>query len=655
MIRKMRSCTLTSPAICTRIRQTGEKFYQTLDSDHEVMGGLKFGSGKRTAMKLLFWIIPALSGPATVQFVITKVLSPISLSGSKPRMHCARAMRNFRSPDMREVQYLSPAFERIWGRSVESLYKNPQNWTDFILPEDRERVLSTFTALTGDTPSLDIEYRIVRPDGEIRWIHARGFQVRNAANELIRLTGSITDITESKQAEEALRRSEQQFSNAFEFASIGMGLVSLDGKWIKVNKSICELVGYSEAEMLTMTFGDVTHPDDLQSDFKHLRKLLAEDSFYQMEKRYIHKDGHIIVALLNVSCIRNDRGQPIHFIRQIQDITESKQAEEALRRSEQQFSNAFELAPIGIALVSLDGKWLKVNKALCELVGYSAAELLTMTFQDITHPDDLRGDLENLHQLLTGDLRFYQMEKRYLHKNGRIVQALLNVSCVLNKNGRPIHFISQIQDITERKRAEDLMREQSDSLERANIHLHEAKVTAEKQTDLLNIQAVELIATREAALEGSRLKSEFVANMSHEIRTPMNGIIGMTSLLLDTDLTAEQREFAEIVRSSGDALLTVINDILDFSKIEAGKLSLEIIDLDLFSVVEGTVELLTPQAEEKGLELGCLIEREVLHSLQGDPGRVRQVLTNLLGNAIKFTPKEKLRSARWLKRKQNTT
>jgi two-component system sensor histidine kinase/response regulator len=281
---------------------------------------------------------------------------------------------------------------------------------------------------------------------------------------------------------------------------------------------------------------------------------------------------------------------------------ERKRAEEELRRSEKRFRSSMEHAAIGMALVAPDGRWLRVNRALCKIVGYCEAELLATNFQSITHPDDLEADLNYVRRMLASEIDTYEMEKRYIHKDSHPVWIQLNVSLVRDAEGHPVHFISQIQDITERKR-----------------------------------QAGELSAARDVALESARLKAEFLANMSHEIRTPMNGIIGMTGLLLDSPLNTEQHEFVDTIRTCGDTLLTLINDILDLSKIEAGKLTFETIDLDLRSAVESAVELVAERAQSKRLELVSLVHQDVLTSLRGDPGRLRQILINLVSNAIKFT------------------
>jgi PAS domain S-box-containing protein len=239
-----------------------------------------------------------------------------------------------RSADLKQLYYVSPAFEKVWGRPAEALYSHPEKWVDFIHPEDRQRVQQAFDGLAGGAAALDIEYRILWPNGEIRWIRARGFKVRDERGLVIRLAGIITDITERKHAESALRESEERFSGAFHHAPIGVALVAPDGHWLKVNRALCQLLGYSEAELLARTFQELTHPDDLAASLEFVRQALAGGiPGYQMEKRYIHKDGQFITILLSVSLVRDDAGQPLYFISQIQDITERKQAELMLSRT----------------------------------------------------------------------------------------------------------------------------------------------------------------------------------------------------------------------------------------------------------------------------------------------------------------------------------
>ncbi len=255
-----------------------------------------------------------------------------------------------------------------------------------------------------------------------------------------------------------------------------------------------------------------------------------------------------------------------------------------------------------MALVAPDGRWLQVNPSLCEIVGYDETELLATTFQAITHPDDLTSDLSLAQQVLADELRCYQHEKRYLHKRGHIVWVRLSVSLARDTGGRPLYFVAQIEDITDRKCVEEALQR-----------------------------------TKQAAEDATRAKSEFLANMSHEIRTPMNGIIGMTELALGTMLTRTQREYLELVKISADSLLSVINDVLDFSKIEAGKLELDPVPLVLRDLVADTLRTLAFSAHAKGLELAFEVDVAVPDHLRGDPVRLRQILINLVGNAIKFT------------------
>jgi|GEM_PF-6503641 len=280
----------------------------------------------------------------------------------------------------------------------------------------------------------------------------------------------------------------------------------------------------------------------------------------------------------------------------------------ALAESEQRFRHTFDYAGNGMAILGLDGRWSRVNKVLCDIVGYPEAELLTKTFQDITHPDDLNTDLKHVQELLDGSRASYQMEKRYVRRDGTPVWIKLTASLVRNNDGTPAHFVAQIEDIGERR------------------HLEAQLAEALKE-----------------AVDTSRLKSDFLANMSHEIRTPMNGVIGMTTLLLHTQQTPEQQKMTQVIQRSGEALLNIIDDILDFSKIEAGKMRIDPTDFGLKQCIDETLSLLAPRATEKNLALVTKFDPTLADiSVVGDPGRVRQVLTNLVGNAIKFSSQGKV-------------
>jgi PAS domain S-box-containing protein len=289
---------------------------------------------------------------------------------------------------------------------------------------------------------------------------------------------------------------------------------------------------------------------------------------------------------------------------QVATHLESSRQVAALRLSQECFSSAFENAAIGMGLVSLDGNWIKVNEALCELLGYTARELCERTVGDVTHPDDIETNLANARRLLEGSSSFYKMEKRYIHKNGSVVWCLLSVSIIRDKKKRSQYFVSQVEDIGELKQAMALQQE-----------LTQKAQAAEKA------------------------KSQFLATMSHEIRTPLNGVIGMASILADTALNEMQRECVETINVSGESLLAVINDILDYSKIEAGRLELEKRSFNLQQCLEEAFDIFAIQIRSKGLEGVYLVAPEIPTNLTGDATRLRQVLVNLIGNAIKFTAK----------------
>jgi PAS domain S-box-containing protein len=287
---------------------------------------------------------------------------------------------------------------------------------------------------------------------------------------------------------------------------------------------------------------------------------------------------------------------------QIALAIERKRAEEQLRTSEMLLVESQRIAHLGSFQLDMVTGKVKWSEETWRIFGLELrAEFTFKEYLQRVHPDDLALVKNAARNVKLGEA-FQPYHHRIILPDGSTRIITTNGNLVYGNDSRPVKFIGVHQDITEQKQMEE-----------------------------------ELKQARDVALESARLKSEFLANMSHEIRTPMNGIIGMTGLLLDTDLNAEQRDFAETIRTSGDALLTIINDILDFSKIEAGKLQFETLDFDLGGAVEGTVELLAERAHEKKIELASLVYSDVPTDLRGDPGRLRQVLTNLIGNAVKFT------------------
>ena len=268
-------------------------------------------------------------------------------------------------------------------------------------------------------------------------------------------TGVIRDVTERKRTEDALREMRDRFRSIFDHAPIGVAMVSLEGRYLQVNRSLCEILGYTEEELQALTWQEITHPDDLAASSAYARRIVeGEFPKYHLDKRFLHADGHTVWASLSVSLVRDSEGEPLYFVSQIQDVTERKRAESALRESEQRFRGSFESAATGMALEGTDGSFLRVNRSLCEILGYPERELLGKTFQEITHPDDLEADLGHLKRVLAGDIRTYQMEKRYLHKDGHVVWTLLSVSVVHDEEDEPLYFVSQIQDVSDRKKFE---------------------------------------------------------------------------------------------------------------------------------------------------------------------------------------------------------
>ncbi|MBI3667208.1 MAG: response regulator [Acidobacteria bacterium] len=284
------------------------------------------------------------------------------------------------------------------------------------------------------------------------------------------------------------------------------------------------------------------------------------------------------------------------------DITELRRAEEARRQSEEQYRRLFEEAPVAYYEVDTEGNVRRVNEAGCNILGFHPSDVLGRHISDFMAHEERRASREAMQQKMAGSLELAPIHREFVRGDSTRLVLEMHQNLIRDARGVVTGIRTALLDITDRKQAER-----------------------------------EMLGAREAAEAASRAKSEFVANMSHEVRTPLNGILGMTELALGTELAAEQREYLSAVKSSADSLFTVINDVLDFSKIEAGKLELDPIEFSVRDALSDALSALAVRAHQKGLELAYSIAPDVPDELVGDPGRLRQILVNLAGNALKFT------------------
>ncbi len=431
---------------------------------------------------------------------------------------------------------------------------------------------------------LVVKFPIVSPDG-------RKF-----------LGGIGMDVREQRKTERALKVSESTFRDLFHDAPIAYHELDTEGRVLRVNKTELALLGYSADEMIGKPIWDFVVETVAKDAVRaKLRDRSGESEAFQ--RTYRRKDGSTIPVLIRDRLLLDASGTPCGMRSAMQDISDLKRTEASLRAAEENYRKIFENAIEGIFQISPEGRFLNANPALATILGYDSPVYLLTEVNDIGRQifaQPLRWPEFCAAMDSHAKVSDFQCEVRC--RNGSVIWVSMHARPVSDTHGKLAYYEGTIENITARRDAEAAMS-----------------------------------TARDSALESARLKSEFLANMSHEIRTPMNGIIGMTGLLLDTELNTRQRDFAETIVESSEALLKIINDILDFSKIEAGMMQFEKIDFDLNDVAEGVVDLFAGRALSKGLELSLFVADDVPLMLKGDPGRLRQVLANLVGNAMKFT------------------
>ncbi|MGI9610085.1 MAG: PAS domain S-box protein, partial [Acidimicrobiia bacterium] len=413
--------------------------------------------------------------------------------------------------------------------------------------------------------------------------------------------GVATDLTDRQQMESDLAESRQRFQVLVERISDLIYTLDEDGMVRFVTPSVRATLGYEPDELLGTSAFDLMHHDDLPRILQAAESIGPGQTGPPTEHRVRHADGtwlHMEAAATNLLEDPTIAGWLING----RDITARKRAEEILRESEASFRLLAENSTDLISRHRPDGTYLYASPACLPLLGYMPDEMVGRDIYELFHPEDLDATRQAHEEMLTvPDIQTVSYRAR--RKDGSYLWLESTSRTVIDpETGEAVEIQAASRDITERKAFEVALEEARDEAQAATI-----------------------------------VKSQFLANMSHEIRTPMNAIVGMTELSLATDLTAEQREYLGTIKSAVDSLLTLINDILDVSKIEAGRLEFEHLAFSLSDVVEDTVRTLAVKAAEKGLDLTYEIDEQVPDGVMGDPGRLRQILFNLVGNAIKFT------------------
>jgi two-component system sensor histidine kinase/response regulator len=413
------------------------------------------------------------------------------------------------------------------------------------------------------------------------------------------------DISERKQLEKSLRISEERTRAILDRIEDGCFEVGLsdEGKYLFVNHGFCEITGYSAEEMLGKSFREFFDAETSeQLTLAYGRVYETGEPLKAYEYALTRKDGTKRYVEESVSLKKDSQGLPVAFIGIRRDSTERKLAEEKIRVSEERYRVILEQIGEGYFEVDLKGRYQFFNGGYCRMLRCSPSDILGQSYKKVVPAEQIPMIQEVFRKVLQTGEPVKSFEYETVRPDGSAVFAEESISLKKDGHGQPEGFHVIIRDITERKRAEQ-----------------------------------ELAAAKDAAEASNRAKSTFLATMSHEIRTPMNGILGMTELVLDTELAQEQREHLSMVKSCAESLLSIINDVLDFSKIEAEKLELESIPFDLRDSLGETMKVMSFRAHEKGLELIYDVQPDVPEGLAGDPTRIRQIVVNLVGNAIKFT------------------
>jgi len=470
---------------------------------------------------------------------------------------------------------------------------------DLVSDKDEEiEALYNYFIRKGDT--IYAECNIVHLPGGRIFIWAKATPLLDNDGNIVGAIESIRDITDRKRSEEAVEEANLKLQALIRASPLAILTFDPAGRVLSWNDAAERIFGWKEEEVLGR-FPPFLTPDRMH-EFHSLINIAAQGKvFAGLELQRVKKDGTTIEISLSSAPIRDAKGSVQGIMSVLDDITKRKTAERSLRENLHFMQKLMDTIPNPIICKNMDGRFIRCNLAFEKFVNLSRDQIVGKTNYDIFPPDQAKS-CSSSDAFLFSEPGIRIEETTMQLYDGRKADIISNKATYTNENGSLAGLVEVIIDITDLKTSE-----------------------------------AELRAAKEAAEEAARAKAEFLANMSHEIRTPLNAVIGMTGLLLDADLSVESKDAVETIRSSGDTLLAIINDILDFSKIDSGNMELERLPFDLSTCVEESLDLIAAKAAEKGLNLAYLMDEGAPKSILGDLTRLRQILVNLISNAVKFT------------------
>ncbi|HTC52205.1 MAG TPA: response regulator [Steroidobacteraceae bacterium] len=468
-------------------------------------------------------------------------------------------------------------------------------FVDFFAQEGRPILDTAFREAVANGKSFDLTLPALRRDGARLWVRCVG-DAEVVDDRAVRLSGAVQDVTQQYEAQLRLQRaSRSSFQGHWEYD------FGTDQVWC--SEAYQQLLGFAprERRVAAASFHAETHPDDEAAVSAAFARHIADETPYDVQLRLRTAAGHWRWFRRRGAMERDKLGRITSLAGQLIDIHDERQAQVELREIRARFERAIEGSSDGLYEYDLISGATWYSPSVREMLGYGADEPFPASILELTPPAERFSVEEAARQHVEQGAPFDVMFP-VRHRNGENRWVRSRGRCERNEHGTPTHFSGSIQDITAQLKA-----------------------------------SAALVAATEEASAANRAKSDFLANMSHEIRTPMNGVLGMTELLLDTSLNPVQHEYAETIRTSATSLLGILNDILDFSKIEAGRLEVEAVEMDVRDCVEDVGTMMAVQAAAKNLEFIVNVDPATPECVLADPHRLRQILTNLAGNAIKFT------------------